>query len=59
MYDQVTQNKRRSAVLIATFILLTTAVVAAILWLFDFGPVGIVIAAVIAIFGYGFVAPCS
>jgi heat shock protein HtpX len=49
LYDQVAQNKRRSAALIATFVLLTTAVVAAILWLFDFGPVGIVIAAVIAI----------
>ena len=49
MYDQVAQNKRRSAALITTFVLLTTAVVAAILWLFDFGPVGIVIAAVIAI----------
>ena len=49
MYDQVAQNKRRSALLIAVFVLLTTAVVAVILWLFDFGVSGVVIAAVIAI----------
>jgi heat shock protein HtpX len=49
LYDQVAQNKRRSAALIAAFVALTTLVVAVILWLFDFGPTGIVVAAVIAI----------
>jgi heat shock protein HtpX len=49
VYDQVAQNKRRSLLLIAVFVLLTTAVVAAVLYLLDFGVSAVVIAAVIAI----------
>lgn len=48
MYDQVAQNRRRSFVLIATFVVVTAAVVAAVLYLFDFGYVGLLIAVVIA-----------
>ncbi len=48
MYDQVAQNKRRSLVLTAVFVLLVGAVVAAVLYLFDFGLVGVLIAAVVA-----------
>ena len=48
MYDQVAQNKRRSFVLVAGFVLVTGLVVAAILYLFDFGLVGVAIAAVVA-----------
>ena len=49
MYDQVAQNKRRSALLIAVFVLVTMAVIATILYLFDFGFSAIILAAVIAI----------
>jgi heat shock protein HtpX len=48
LYDQVAQNKRRSLVLTVAFVLLTTAVVTAVLYLFHFGIVGVVIAAVVA-----------
>ncbi|MDQ6696968.1 MAG: M48 family metalloprotease [Actinomycetota bacterium] len=48
MYDQVAQNKRRSALLIAGFVLLTAAVVAVVLYLLKLGPIGIVIAVVFA-----------
>ncbi|HEX2849710.1 MAG TPA: M48 family metalloprotease [Acidimicrobiales bacterium] len=48
MYDQVTQNKRRSVLLVAAFIV----VVLAVAWAFDlvigWGPFGIVLAVVIA-----------
>ncbi|WP_421120244.1 M48 family metallopeptidase [Aquihabitans daechungensis] len=49
MYDQVAQNKRRSAAIVIGFVLFTTAVIAVILWLFNLGFVGIAIAAVVAI----------
>ncbi len=48
MYDQVAQNKRRSALLIVAFVLLTTAVLAVVLYLLNLGPIGIVIAVVFA-----------
>jgi len=48
LYDQVAQNKRRSAVLIGAFVLLTAAVGAVVLYLLNLGPVGIVIAVVFA-----------
>ncbi|CAN5464137.1 zinc metalloprotease HtpX [soil metagenome] len=48
MYDQVAQNKRRSLVLTAVFVVVIAAVVAAVLYLFDFGIIGLVIALVIA-----------
>ena len=48
MYDQVSQNKRRSLLLTAIFVLLVTAVVSAVLYLFDFGIVGVVFAGVVA-----------
>ncbi|MGI8710503.1 MAG: M48 family metallopeptidase [Acidimicrobiales bacterium] len=49
MYDQVARNKRRSLVLTAVFVLFTGGVVAAILYLFDFGLVGVIVAAVAAV----------
>ena len=49
MYDQVKQNKRRSAAIVIAFVLFTTLVIAVILWLLDFGFVGIAIAATVAI----------
>jgi heat shock protein HtpX len=49
LYDQVAANKRRSVILVFCFVLFTALVVAAILYLFNFGPIGVVIAAVIAI----------
>ena len=49
MYDQVAQNKRRSAAIVIAFVLFTTLVIAVILWLLDFGFVGIAIAATVAI----------
>lgn len=49
MYDQVAQNKRRSLALTIVFVLFTTLVVATILYLFDFGFIGVAIAAVVAI----------
>ena len=49
MYDQVAQNKRRSLAVTAIFVLFTAAVVAVVLYLFDFGIVGVVIAAVVAV----------
>ncbi len=48
MYDQVADNKRRSLVLTATFVVLVGAVVAMVLYLFDFGIVGVAIALVVA-----------
>lgn len=48
MYDQVAQNKRRSALLIASFVLLTAAVIAVVLFLLKLGPIGIVIAFLLA-----------
>ncbi len=50
MYDEVAQNKRRSAVLIAVFVAFTTAVVWAALRLMGAGGIGVVgIAAVVSI----------
>ncbi|WP_426572701.1 M48 family metallopeptidase [Aquihabitans sp. McL0605] len=49
MYDQVKQNKRRSAAIVVAFVLFTTLVIAVILWLLNFGFVGVAIAAVVAI----------
>ena len=49
MYDQVAQNKRRSAAIVIGFVLFTTLVIAVILWLFNLGFIGIGIAAVVAI----------
>ncbi len=48
MYDQVAQNKRRSLLLIACFVVLVAAVAWAVTQLFDFGAVGFAIAAVVA-----------
>lgn len=48
MYDQVAQNKRRSALLTVAFVLLTAAVLAVVLYLLKLGPIGIVIAVVFA-----------
>ncbi|HKA85869.1 MAG TPA: M48 family metalloprotease [Acidimicrobiales bacterium] len=55
MYDQVTSNKRRSWVLVAGFVILVAAVATAFSYLIGGGPVGIVIAVVIAA-GTSFVA---
>ncbi|QXC61825.1 M48 family metallopeptidase [Aquihabitans sp. G128] len=49
MYDQVAQNKRRSLALTAVFVVLVAVVVAAVLYLFDLGIVGLVIALVVAV----------
>lgn len=49
MYDQVAQNKRRSVALTVVFVLFTTLVVGTILVLFDFGAVGILLAALISV----------
>jgi len=48
MYDQVTANKRRSAVLITVFVLFVALVCAAFTYLLQWGPIGIVIALAIA-----------
>jgi heat shock protein HtpX len=48
LYDQVSQNKRRSILLIVGFVLLVGAVAWAITQLLSFGPVGFVIALVVA-----------
>ena len=48
MYDQVTANKRRSAVLIVVFVLFVALVCAAFTYLLQWGPVGIVIAFLVA-----------
>jgi heat shock protein HtpX len=48
LYDQVAQNKRRSAVLIFSFVLLTAAVLAVVLYLLNLGPIGVIIAIVLA-----------
>jgi heat shock protein HtpX len=48
LYDQVAQNKRRSALLTVAFVLLTAAVLAVVLYLLKLGPIGIVIAVVFA-----------
>ena len=48
MYDQVTSNKRRSWLLIAGFVLFVAAVAAAFAYLIGGGPVGIVVALLVA-----------
>jgi heat shock protein HtpX len=48
VYDQVTSNKRRSWLLVAGFVILVAAVATAFSYLIGGGPVGIVIAIVIA-----------
>jgi heat shock protein HtpX len=48
LYDQVSQNKRRSIFLIAGFVVLVAAVAWAVTQLFSLGPAGLVIAIVIA-----------
>jgi len=48
LYDQVSQNKRRSILLIAGFVVLVAAVAWAVTQLFALGPAGLVIALVIA-----------
>lgn len=48
MFDQVAQNKRRSVLLIAFFVVLVAAVAWAITQLLSFGPIGFVIAFIIA-----------
>ncbi len=48
MYDQVTANKRRSAVLIIVFVLFVALVCAAFTYLLQWGPIGIVLAFAIA-----------
>jgi heat shock protein HtpX len=48
LYDQVSQNKRRSILLIAGFVVLVAAVAWAVTLLFSLGPAGLVIAIVIA-----------
>ncbi|MEJ7583158.1 MAG: M48 family metalloprotease [Acidimicrobiales bacterium] len=48
MYDQVAQNKRRSYLLIGFFVILVAAVAWAIPQLLSFGPIGFVIALVVA-----------
>ena len=47
-YDQVTANKRRSAVLIIVFVLFVALVCAAFTYLLQWGPIGIVLAFAIA-----------
>lgn len=49
MYDQVASNKRRSIALIASFVAFTALVVATILYLLDFGFVGVLIAVVVSV----------
>jgi len=49
VYDQVTSNKRRSLALVIGFVVFTTLVVATILYLFDFGFIGVLIAVVVAV----------
>jgi len=48
LYDQVAQNKRRSALLIAVFVALVALVAAVLAFLFRAGPVGLVIAVLVA-----------
>jgi heat shock protein HtpX len=55
LYDQVSQNKRRSALLIGAFIAFAALVAVALSYLLRFGIAGVVIALVIAI-GTSFVA---
>jgi heat shock protein HtpX len=49
VYDQVAQNKRRSAAIVIGFVLFTTLVLAVILWLLNLGFIGVGIAAIVAI----------
>jgi heat shock protein HtpX len=49
VYEQIAANKRRSWLIIAVFVLLVAGVVLAINFLLGYGPIGFVIAAVIAI----------
>jgi heat shock protein HtpX len=48
LYDQVTQNKRRSVLLVAGFVVFVVAVAMAFNYIVGFGPVGIVIAVLVA-----------
>ncbi len=48
MYEQIASNKRRSAALIAGFVVLLALVGAAISWVIGYGPIGIVVALVIS-----------
>ena len=48
MYDQVTQNKRRSALLILAFVVFTALVLAAVAYGFGLGSWGIAIAVLVA-----------
>jgi heat shock protein HtpX len=48
LYEQVAQNKRRSVLLVAAFVLLVAAVAVAVSYLFQFGVVGFVIALAVA-----------
>ena len=49
MYDQVAQNKRRSVAIIAIFVVVTTLVIATILYLLDLGFAAVAIAAIVSI----------
>ena len=55
MYDQVTSNKRRSAILIAVFVAFAVLVAIALNFLLRFGIVGVVVALAVAI-GMSFAA---
>jgi heat shock protein HtpX len=48
LYDQVAQNKRRSALLIACFVALVALVAAVLSMLFRAGPIGLVVAVLVA-----------
>jgi heat shock protein HtpX len=48
MFDQIGQNKRRTAVLIGLFVLLTAAVLAAAMYPLRLGPLGVVLAVLLA-----------
>jgi heat shock protein HtpX len=48
LYDQVAQNKRRSALLIVFFVALVAVVIAVVSMLFRAGPIGLVIAVLVA-----------
>jgi heat shock protein HtpX len=49
VYEQIAANKRRTWLIIAVFVLLVAGVVLAVNYLLGYGPIGFVIAAVIAI----------
>ncbi len=48
MNDQVAQNQRRTFVLMAAFVVVTAAIIAAVLFLFGLGLIGVAVAGVIA-----------